>query len=721
MKETEYKIPKAQWYGPSSQLTIRGFQIKDPLVYVTKSDAVTKAPDYMITLRSEQAGTLKYKDDKFNRRSSNPLCRSYCSLPLSEKNVFLDWLQRRKKRNGTLTLKYAFIYFFGLEYRVLEEKKDMELVANEIIDLLQVYGNISVFKYHGERLLLYILNKMKDQKAKRELVEKAKAFADSRYKRSLSFTLGKATDIEVTDENITSLVFSLKQEAKIKKEEEDIQDHAKSYFYSFFKKFAEKEINQLFSNIRLRRVNTKYHPASRCIRDQYSYKTFSMLMDATASAEFIKKWEKAHNIFYIWDECPYMTYSEFFEFVPKSFRDFLENPLQKKLEKIESKLIGKVVSLSEVTKVFDMKTLGKLTKIECKHLLEELALMNIIIEPDPLYFFKSASKLDEKCILAKMESPSMMDVKSKNYELAVDFVNVNMDIVCDGRENSLLKEDEADMISSFASSLFLKSDMEKDRLRLRMELYKAIKPKMNKMFMSGIFRRLFHNLTLKQLDKLSVYVMKTTLANKTFTPEKDKKIRMTFSKLGLGNGYVNDIYAKFDLLLKSSYQKGEVFFREQKEFNINQTKLAQLEADTKQVNSVLSSIIKTEEEPTSRESFRGANRTQEPQKKGESKTGKASSFSSSLSSSPKQEEAQKRGKEKVLDKKHLRFMKEALLKNEWEKRDLRQKAMRERLMISAAISKINEWSEENYGDHLILEEEKYYLQDHIKNQVSLGH
>ena len=80
--------------------------------------------------------------------------------------------------------------------------------------------------------------------------------------------------------------------------------------------------------------------------------------------------------------------------------------------------------------------------------------------------------------------------------------------------------------------------------------------------------------------------------------------------------------------------------------------------------------------------------------------------------------------EENLDEKHSLFLKHIIQQNKWNKKVLRDKAKEYGLMVNAAISTINEWTEEKYGDYLIFENDSNFeinhliLEDINENQIS---
>ena len=118
--------------------------------------------------------------------------------------MFLKWLSQGKN-NTAIDIGYVFIYFYGLEYRVLQENKDLILIGYEIIRLRKYYASNRSFQGYSESLLAHIISNLNNKNVAKEMF---KAVEPSLDKYSSIYCSGihlkiKASDFINADELIS--------------------------------------------------------------------------------------------------------------------------------------------------------------------------------------------------------------------------------------------------------------------------------------------------------------------------------------------------------------------------------------------------------------------------------------------------------------------------------------------------------------------------------------
>jgi len=137
---------KVQWLSDRTTLTVGGLSITTDMVHVGKADRydyhANKAlidPSLKVAAQGDPYGTtLGYWPDY---RSINPRAR----------RSYLEWLQGGRCAPGT-PIGYVFLFFYGLEYRLLKEGKYDEAprILHELRRLLELYGDHPSFdRYAG--------------------------------------------------------------------------------------------------------------------------------------------------------------------------------------------------------------------------------------------------------------------------------------------------------------------------------------------------------------------------------------------------------------------------------------------------------------------------------------------------------------------------------------------------------------------------------------------
>ena len=658
----------SKWYGNGEDIKIHEFKISNPLIYISNSGKKSSACHVVPT---------KLKISKKESYDSIGYWPSYSDLNAGQRKIFLAWLAGGKS-DTTIDIGYVFIYFYGLEYRILKDCKDLEIIANEVIRLRELYSTNNSFRSYSEGLLAYIISKLSNKDSARKLLKVIEPTLDKYsyiYRSGINLLLKESK--KLTEDEVISCISSFENVAR-----SSIPRKVGKYFDQYFRIIAKTEIEEAISVIEPKEYNERYYSASSYLRDEHTYKGLRIIVDRKIQNKLGKKWTQAIDAFRPYSRKLAKNQAhEIFHLLPQELRRNLDHPLKDKLKDIESTLLDKTVSLSEIVSTLGMNVSDKLKQKDCREIVDTLLSNNLIIEPNIAYFKKSY-KLEEKVILSKIENASMLDFD--DYKLAALMTDFGIDLAYSDNDYSI---SEVEQIYSLVSENFLKRDIEKKHLKLRVELYKSFKPKMN-----GVFKKLSKSLGLNELKILSDYLIRVALADGVFTKEEDKKIRTSLSKLGLEDSYIKDLYEKFGINEISENvelrhggerkQKGSIIPKQQREIILDKDKLSQLAEDTRKVKSVLSEIITVEEREEAH---------------------------------LPQEEIEE--VDLTLDEKHLTFLKQVIQKNEWEKKELREIAKGCGLMVNAAISKINEWSEEKYGDYLVYEEDRYHIQSDVLEEV----
>ncbi len=139
------------WCGMGQTMRIDRYILKDPLVY-SSSDGEGISEASCINLRlpvgrpiNEPRGSLGYYPE-------------YSRLSADQRANYLRWLS--EGRSGPLDdIGYAFLFFYGLERRLLVEQQDLSPIVKEVVRLLETYTFSGSFDGYLSRFLSYSLAK----------------------------------------------------------------------------------------------------------------------------------------------------------------------------------------------------------------------------------------------------------------------------------------------------------------------------------------------------------------------------------------------------------------------------------------------------------------------------------------------------------------------------------------------------------------------------------
>ena len=309
------------------------------------------------------------------------------------------------------------------------------------------------------------------------------------------------------------------------------------YFDQYFKIIAKEEVEEAISQIEPKEYREVYRSASGFIREEHYYKGLRIIVDRKIQDKLAKKWNQAIEVFR-----PYSRKltkhdpKNIFSLLPEELRKTIDHPLKDKFKAIESNLIGRAITVSEVATYLGMAVQEKLRHSECKEIVDALLHAGIIVEPNAVYF-KENYRAKDFVFLSKVEDASMLD--TNNYKSAALMADLGIDLAYSDNDYS---NEEAQQIYMAIGSTFLSTTIEYEHLKLRVELSKIQKPKM-----SGVFKKISETLDSSSLEVLGSYLVGIALADGHFTKEEDKRIRIILSKLGIRENYITDIYEQLGI------------------------------------------------------------------------------------------------------------------------------------------------------------------------------
>ena len=123
---------QSAFYGLNDTVTVAGRALRGPLVYVVPTGSDADASAIVSSLRVGNAATAE----------DLPYWPTYSQATSSQRARYLDWLAGGRS-DPSVALGYVFIFFYGLERRVLVDRADHEVVRAELDRLLAIYGGVS--------------------------------------------------------------------------------------------------------------------------------------------------------------------------------------------------------------------------------------------------------------------------------------------------------------------------------------------------------------------------------------------------------------------------------------------------------------------------------------------------------------------------------------------------------------------------------------------------
>lgn len=143
------KTGKPRWIGSPTPMEIGGVSLVAELIYVGK--AQRHAYPRNNSLIDPDLAVASYGDPQGTTLS---YWGSYEDLQAPARRTYLEWLAGGRRDPAT-PMGYVFIFFYGLEWRLLYEKSrdETSAIAAEVRRLLEIYGENGSFRGYAERFL----------------------------------------------------------------------------------------------------------------------------------------------------------------------------------------------------------------------------------------------------------------------------------------------------------------------------------------------------------------------------------------------------------------------------------------------------------------------------------------------------------------------------------------------------------------------------------------
>lgn len=157
-KEERHDQSTNAWVPPGKEVTINGYTIPDGMIYVgTDMSAIDKYGGTDACLISPSLAVDPTCSDPDGTRMS--YWPSYSDIDSGCRATYLEWLASGR-RDPTIDIGYVFLFFYGIERRVLFDaqhsstaRSEIPQLLNEVEELREVYAEESSFPGYATRFL----------------------------------------------------------------------------------------------------------------------------------------------------------------------------------------------------------------------------------------------------------------------------------------------------------------------------------------------------------------------------------------------------------------------------------------------------------------------------------------------------------------------------------------------------------------------------------------
>ena len=499
--------PKLKFHSKSDTVNLFGYSITNSLFYTC--DSKSDMP-FAINIKSNPS---------FGVTPSEGLnyWPNYNQISKTQQGYFIKWLSDGKP--FIEELGYAYIYYYGLEYRALVEKQDQKEVLFEVIELINTFPAL----YYGYSLICFLIFLIKE-------------FNDGE----------KQIIIEFLNNNSTQYVFQYYWNSILYKIDHDyfienlkfngyVANYLKQHLYGRRLELLNYYIEKIFDKFKKEEwysIKNKFY--------DYHTATLGLFPNSkvTIAYENIEPSEKIqYPINYAYENIRNIQNIKKFDSSTNDLNEmeilsYLPSYLKKNIyyDKIIDYGDKAIIKISDLTNIFNIGKSEKLTLKQSEAISNLCDTYGYCIEPDAKIIQKPY-KINTNVIVYKDFN---YQGEIKDYTIASLFTDIGYQIALE--DNELLQVEIA-YIENYIKKEFNLSPSERYRLQMRGELLvhtKAINT-------SETIKKLIKMLDDTGKETIAKYIISVAMADGIVKDSELKILQKIFKQLDFSDDYLNSI------------------------------------------------------------------------------------------------------------------------------------------------------------------------------------
>lgn len=680
------------FYGPGTELDLGRGVLKWPLVYAT---GLGQQGRFDVSLID---GTLPVAPAGSPVVECLPYWPSYYDCTPAQRAYYLNWLLSGKC-DPDAELGYVFLYFYGLERRVLVDRADFLPIAQELVRLLPIYQASNSFRRYATALLwltLYFASEIEavPQSFLSQAVAATERWNDEALGIYLAILYNKNQTLPA------SVAFLVCQNDPRTSSSVVVRRHQEEFMKLFGAKY-EKAFGDgidIRTSKRLKRL--EYQPASgsllRSIGVDNGISVPSIPDVLGISSQFkplIQFWNDAVDDLKAYSRASRASGGELtaeaYEALPSELQTGDHPEMDAWLQVWEQHADTEgwpIVPISALCTIKQTSAREKLTKSQCTKLLTTADALGFGVEPDARmtgrnYFW------DERVALFFLDEVTSAD--STNYVAASVLLRLGATIAeADGN----IDKSELNFITNHLEGQFNLSNADSKRLeRLK---YLLLHSKSGENTISSTLAK---RLPRQHRLLIGEFLVGVAATDEIITEGEVKELRKAYKLLDLK---IEDL----DRLLAVHAAPAETSERAlapDAELRLDMQAISRIMTETREVAGILRDAMADEDESLEEDEASTAVAVADA----------SAQFSSQSVAQPDS------GTDDGLDPRYRTFLSAVLKESEWTPARLRTLADSCSVMLSGAIEAINEWSTDRYGDWLIVEGDTYQVQQDLVREA----
>jgi uncharacterized tellurite resistance protein B-like protein len=586
------------WRGVGKSLQVGQYAIQDPLVYYSdRPPAIEEASCIDRSLPvghpvAEPKGALGYWPE-YRRISPN------------QRASYLAWLAGG--RRGELhDIGYAFIYFYGLERRVLLENQDLNPVIEEVVRLLQRYTFSGSFTGYLTRFLAYIIARTGLEKLRKEWFEFLFRGVLSGASEEL-LSLALAWHVKRQQTLSPKWAFRMAKQHPRAAQSVVVQRAAEQMQALFAKKYEDRiGPGFMLQGSRRDRAIEYRQPASPSLLNLKSRNP--ALADSVCIPNALGLQSQFLPLVKIWDECieelkplsrrlgagHSVDTREVFEALPDELKEETDHPDKSAWDRVAAELAAEDGFIGvPIAKLAEIQGIGKRKKLtlkQSKSLADTAHWVGYSIEPDTRLTMRTYS-WDDTVAVFRPDGEATLP-QDHRYISAAMILETGVSVAA---ADGTVTQEEMAQIGQFVEEQFRLDCAEARRLKQLKQLYVARPPAL-----SGVAKSLRKTLSQEQRETVGRFLVGLAAANGEITKPMLKSLRNAYRVMKLEvthlNRLLDELKPATDTAVAPPGPSSSGDARTVQATHLNQDLIRQIMVDTNAVAEMLGQAFQEEDE-----------------------------------------------------------------------------------------------------------------------------
>jgi tellurite resistance protein len=687
-------IPPNSFYGPGSKLNLQQVELDSPLVYACEG-ALHDAPDASLIEFGLPTKLARAQPAQL------PYWPSYRKATPSQRTIYLNWLIGGRSDPHT-EIGYVFIYFYGLERRVLIDTADHTAVTAELLRLLRIYRRSASFQRYAQGLLwTTIWLSRKGQSVPLRLVAEAINATDwNDAALSLCLTCFASGGRPLPDE----VVYQVIQRDVRAPRTGVVQRHYELHKQAFMKRLHEKYPDGVRLSTAQPERRLEYFPASPSlgrINDEggpMAKERLPTIEGMSQFTEILKLWEDSIEDLRAYDRAHMKATRgkvtvEMYQALPEHLRDGDHPHFEQWCRLLDRSVTNDgwtIMSIADFATLEGISERPKLTKTQSLDLAESATQMGFALEPDPRITGTPYTWNQQVSVFPATDELSQ---NVASYHAAALLLELGVAIAA---ADGVLDDIELGRLTSHLESQFELSTQ--DSCRLEHLRYLLVKSPPTDFAPAKTMQA---KLTRDQRQQIGEFLVGIAAADEEISPDEVRALTTAYRQLGLARTDLDDLLHA----VESNSQPSEPDQRSAQTFRLDPERISAIMAETEQVTRFLREAMRdSEADDLQSELIENAATNATPVNAITAPEPTPAQPQQPTSNNLTTADSPPQGRWDNLPNDLRPFVEAAVAQTAWKRSSLDQLARTHRLLLGSAIERTNEWAYDAFGDALFVED-----------------